>query len=232
VLFQQIGNACERIKMHTVSPFPSDGPTRPLGVYFGSCADVAPVRIVPGVDWVFVTPEPSHPVAVEHWPSGCCGHALGLLNPTSFYQMFVDRLGPDWATDTTVDAPSWLWTSSAGQTLRVWPNCTVESMPAPAASLLEQCTVAFVHGYLPDKACFRRRCPKVRTAYVTGVGSEYTSDLFSAAHWINEGTWMPHDGDLMCDFGANPRTWYYKEDDYHEEESDDDYYEEESDDSS
>jgi len=41
--------------------------------YIGSAANVIPVHQHPEHDFVFVTPEPSHPVAVAHWPEGCVG---------------------------------------------------------------------------------------------------------------------------------------------------------------
>ena len=47
--------------------------TAAVVVYLGSATNVIPVLQHPEHDFVFVTPEPSHPVAVEHWPEGCVG---------------------------------------------------------------------------------------------------------------------------------------------------------------
>ena len=41
--------------------------------YIGSATNVIPVHMHPEHDFVFVTPEPSHPVALAHWPEGCIG---------------------------------------------------------------------------------------------------------------------------------------------------------------
>ena len=48
-------------------------PTRPLGVYVASASDPTAVFKYPDHDWVYLTPEPIHPVAQEHWPYPCRG---------------------------------------------------------------------------------------------------------------------------------------------------------------
>lgn len=178
-----------------------------LGVYFGSCADVAPVFIAPEVDWILVTPEPSHPVAVAHWPKECCGHALGFCNPVSFHRMFHDRL-----TSRGYEADGdWRWKNAYERTLRVFPNCTVEDVPSDAKELLAQCTVAFVQGFLPDKVAFRRLCPDVDVAYVANhlVDNDKLIDC-ATIHPFPEGGWHPCDGLYFVDYGDTPRQWKYE----------------------
>lgn len=183
----------------------------PLGVYFGSEADVSPTFMVPDIDWVFVTPEPSHPVALKHWPEDCCGRHLGLCNPTSFLRMFNDRL-----KDYVVDG-EWRWKHTSGRTLQVFPNCTLEDVSAEAKKLLAQCTVAYIKGFLPEEAAFRSVCPLVHTAYVTPPcrGMKFTNE-----YTITDGDWNPCDGNDFTDYGNVPRKWIYEE--LYEELTDDD----------
>ena len=47
--------------------------TRPLGVYVASASDPTAVFKYPDHDWVYLTPEPIHPVAQDHWPYPCRG---------------------------------------------------------------------------------------------------------------------------------------------------------------
>jgi hypothetical protein len=56
-----------------MSEFKVDEHQQTVVTYIGSATNVIPVHQYPEHDFVFVTPEPSHSVAVAHWPEGCIG---------------------------------------------------------------------------------------------------------------------------------------------------------------
>ena len=152
---------------------------RPTGVYFGSAADVRPVVDHPSHSWVFVTPEPRHPMALKSYPKDTCGRCLGHTHPWHFFCMFLDRLGRrEW-----VGTPSpfkgeengpWYFARRDGcDLLRVYTDTTVESAvhSASVAAACSAATAVYVVGFCPDVDTFHRLCPRVK--HVWGARHEW-----------------------------------------------------------
>ena len=69
-------------------------PTHHLTVaYIGSATNVIPVHQYPEHNFVFVTPEPSHPVAITHWPEGCVGWRQLMQSREQFLDIILACLG-------------------------------------------------------------------------------------------------------------------------------------------
>ena len=142
---------------------------RPTAVYFGSAADVRPVLDLPSYSWVFITPEPRHPVAMESYPKGTCGRCLGHTHRWHFFSMFLDRLGRrEWVgTPSPFEGEDTLWyfaRRDGSDLLRVYVNTTVESVaesPSAAAACADA-TAVYVMGFCPDVEAFKRACPRVK----------------------------------------------------------------------
>lgn len=181
---------------------------RPLGVYFGSAADVRPALDFPEYNWVFVTPEPSHPVAAESYPRDTCGWCLGHTKPRHFYSMFLDRLGRREWVGVRTRALWYFLHRTTGQVLRVFINSTVEEVTEVAAKWCRQATAAYVMGFCPDVPTFKRLCPQVTRCW--GPKHAWMGlDLYAPEVTIVEdGDWKPVDGE---DFEAKtPRAWVFE----------------------
>ena len=61
--------------------------------YIGSATNVIPVHQYPEHDFVFVTPEPSHQVAIDHWPEGCIGWRELMQSREQFLDIIHACLG-------------------------------------------------------------------------------------------------------------------------------------------
>eukprot|EP00040_Diaphanoeca_grandis_P042497 m.265151 g.265151 ORF g.265151 m.265151 type:complete len:237 (-) comp60240_c0_seq1:41-751(-) len=186
----------------------------PVAVYFGSCNDVKPVLDYPKFDWVFITPEPHHAVAIEHWPEGCCGHSLGYTSPMHLQSSFVDMLGRStWECTEQANPKDRLWTFTETKTsrrLRVYINSTVEDMPAQAVNDCNLATAAYMMGFLPDVKLFDTLCPRVNKifgpAHLSQELESYRDD--ATVEIIPDGDWKPVDGE---DFEARtPREWLWE----------------------
>jgi hypothetical protein len=97
-------------------------------MYLGSAADVRPVFEYPQYDWVFLTPEPSHPVAIEHWPAPCLGHHLFVAGGQELFTDIIHAcLGRDeWAQAQSEENLLEFVRATDGRKLRVHINCSVE----------------------------------------------------------------------------------------------------------
>ena len=140
----------------------NDFQERQKAVYFGSLDDVRPVELFPEYDWIFVTPEPSHPIALRHWPVGCYGHRF--LHGINFFESLVARL-PQWVlTDETSER--WIFEKARGK-LTVYINSAIggaeEHLTDEAASAIRNARVLYAHGFSPSLRDVIRLCPQIRT---------------------------------------------------------------------
>jgi hypothetical protein len=183
---------------------------RPFGVYFGSAADVVPVLELSEYNWVFITPEPSHPVAIESWPEQTCGWCLGYTDPNHFANMFLDRLGrEDWfGPIRTTDVWYFFHKHTLGRVLRVVINSTDVDLPPSAARLCSRATGVYVMGFCPDIPTFTRLCPRVEHCWGPSNPGMHLDQYADTVTIVPEGDWKPEDGE---DFEAkSPRGWIFE----------------------
>ena len=151
----------------------NDNQERLKAVYFGSLEDVRPIELFPEYDWIFVTPEPSHPIAHRHWPVGCYGHRF--LHGINFFESLAARL-PQWVlTDETSER--WIFEKARGK-LTVYINSAIggaeEHLTDEAATAIRNARVLYTHGFLPSLHDVMRLCPQICTL------------ISSNNHWFRE----------------------------------------------
>ena len=132
-------------------------------MYFGSLADTRPIELYPDYDWIFITPEPNHPVAVAQFPPEC--HGYQYLHGTFLVDEVMRRL-KDWEC-TGTETNRWEFSKGACQRLTMFPNSAVggaqETLSDAAKAAIVGATVLYVHGFLPAFSDVKRLCPLVRT---------------------------------------------------------------------
>eukprot|EP00041_Stephanoeca_diplocostata_P018576 m.389744 g.389744 ORF g.389744 m.389744 type:complete len:255 (+) comp21052_c0_seq34:311-1075(+) len=187
---------------------------------------VRPIFEFPDVDWVFVTPEPRHEVALKCWAPGTCGRSLGYCDTRHFRGMYLDRLGRDtWKLkerssqnsthdDSANGSPSlgrisWQFSGPSGRMLQVFINSTVEDLTSAAVEAVRDAQVLYVKGYCPDPAVVRQLCPHLETLHCPEhLESACMQYGIKNVNLVLEGDWKPVDGD---DFDAKtPRDWIWE----------------------
>lgn len=142
---------------------------RPLGLYVASASDPTAVFKYPGHDWVYLTPEPIHPVAQKHWPYPCNGWRWYVRGGEAlFLDVLHAKLGrDDWILQDGLEhlGPNHaLYTHKAdGRTLHIFYNQTVEEHSAVAAAAMKSASIITWKGWGPGKetvAKIRALAPK------------------------------------------------------------------------
>ena len=147
-------------------------------VYIGSLDDVRPVEQYPAFDWVFITPEPRHPAAVQHWPVGCPGNRF--LDGEYLYESISKRLKA-WCCESESDDDRWVFEKD-GRRLTVFVNSAVggsgERLSEEAKRALAEAKALYVHGWLPALADVQRLCPNTQKIIaVPGLIAEWGVDI-------------------------------------------------------
>jgi len=165
--------------------------TRPLGVYVASASDPTAVFEYPDHDWVYLTPEPIHPVAQEHWPYPCRGWRWYVRGGQAlFLDVLHAKLGrDDWTLQEHLAPNHALYTHKAdGRTLNLFYNQTVEEHSAEAAAVMKPASIITWMGWGPGEemvAKIRALAPKAERVHWEEEG-DYVPVLDEGVKWAPE----------------------------------------------
>ena len=132
--------------VHSDEPAAKKPRARSSILYIGAANDVAPVLGSPELDWVFLCPEPAHPVALEHWPPGCLGHSMFVKGGQElFLDILHGCLGRKEWTFSKPGVNEALFVAKTGQTVRVFYNTAIEDDLNPWAKECVQNCRSYIH---------------------------------------------------------------------------------------
>ena len=120
--------------------------------YIASGADVKPVIDTPDADFVFLTPEPAHGVAIRHWPEPCRGYRWFVEGGVPlFLDVILGCLGrEEWAFKENGDNAVLYTNNKTGQTVQLFMNMTVSEYSQEAAAAIAKCDDYIHHGWAPS----------------------------------------------------------------------------------
>ena len=120
--------------------------------YIASGADVKPVIDTPDADFVFLTPEPTHEVAINHWPEPCRGYRWFVEGGAPlFLDVILGCLGrEEWAFKTNGENAVLYTNNKTGQTVQLFMNMTVSEYSQEAATAISKCDDYIHHGWAPS----------------------------------------------------------------------------------
>jgi hypothetical protein len=117
---------------------------RPLGLYVFSADDPTAVFKYPNHNWVYLTPEPIHPVSLARWPYPCHGWRRYVRGGQAlFLDMLHAKLGrDDWTLQDHIGPNHAKYTHKAdGRTVHIFYNQTVEEHSAAAAAAMQPASI-------------------------------------------------------------------------------------------
>ena len=153
---------------------------RPLGLYVASADDPTAVFKYPNHNWVYLTPEPIHPVSLAHWPYPCNGWQWFVRGGQAlFLDVLHAKLGrDDWTLQEHIGPNHAKYTHKAdGRTVHIFYNQTVEEHSAAAAAAMKPASIITWMGWGPGEET-------VKAIRALAPKAEHV-------HWEEEGDYVP-----------------------------------------
>ena len=171
--------------------------------YLGSANDVYPVHQHKDLDWVLLTPEPNHPVAISHWPPDCNGYKWFVEGGDAVFldgvHACLGRLA--WTRKCVGENEELFSNSETGQTVRLFYNQAVGDASDRARHVLRGVTRFVKYGWAPSKdamVAIGELLPHGREEHTlceSDVGTFMPVDLNKSVCVGDEWVFRPHEHD-------------------------------------